>query len=222
MRKGTCAFPLMVKGKVAQCCYGLMRPCNGLSWDIFLTNSTLLMKEHTGAVAWLQSLLHKISACSLTWCEMILSVCIITWKLSGVHINIYLHSCFPQGAPGVTSVHMRRLGGALRESCQALSLDSHQPPQCSIRSVWGYVSFNSLGGKFYLFQPLLNVGVLNVPFWRAWNVLYIFSEFNVEREKSSGIYACELQTSQFLFCQQKAILKLLELQVLQVLCALNA
>lgn len=49
-------------------------------------------EEHTGALAWLWSLLHKISA--VTPCEMILSVCIITWKLSGVHINnIYLQSC---------------------------------------------------------------------------------------------------------------------------------
>lgn len=36
-----------------------------------------------------------------------------------------------------------------------------------------------------------------------------FSEFIVEKGKSSGIYACELQTSPFLLCQQKAILKLL-------------
>lgn len=53
--------------------------------------------------------------------------------------------------PQTNSVHVRTPGGALRAvpgSC------SRQPPSTSVlslRSVWGDVSFNSIGVSFYLF-----------------------------------------------------------------------
>lgn len=113
--------------------YGQGESCTVLLWNDeilqwpklgqFLTNSSLLMKSTLELLLGFGAYCIKINV--LTLYEMILSVCIMTWELSGVHINnIYLHSCFPQGAPGVTSVRVTRLGGALRESCQAPSLDS--------------------------------------------------------------------------------------------------
>lgn len=75
-------------------------------------------------------------------CEMILSICITTWKLlSGVHTdNIYLQSCFLKGAPIVASVHFRELDSALQRVLPGFL--SRKPPTAIvlvIRSAWGYV-----------------------------------------------------------------------------------
>lgn len=39
------AFLLVIKRRVAQCCYAVMRPHNGLSWVSFLTSNSLLVEE---------------------------------------------------------------------------------------------------------------------------------------------------------------------------------
>lgn len=64
-----CAFLLVIKRRVAQCCYAVMRPHNGLSWVSFLTSNSLLVDLLLGVV-------HGLVACFIKSGHALLQLCV--------------------------------------------------------------------------------------------------------------------------------------------------